>query len=175
MVDWTLLRSEYVRISGILAIRRTERWIGFGIFVMYFLYRAIKYEYHAVLYFFSIYSIANIFSSLTPAGSKNIMDLNDLEFENGLPKVSEDLSKPFARKLPEFRLFQHLSISLAISLFCTFFELFKVKVFWPILVIYVFILIGIFSMKHLKHMKRFGYNPFPLMKSAGKGGNNVFL
>ena len=60
-------------------------------------------------------------------------------------KVTEEF-RPFIRRLPEFKFWYSVSRSTVIALFCTFFEVFNVPVFWPILVMY-FITLFCLTMK----------------------------
>lgn len=54
-------------------------------------------------------------------------------------KVNEEF-RPFIRRLPEFKFWYAVSKSTVIALICTMFEFFNVPVFWPILVMYFFVL-----------------------------------
>ena len=74
----------------------------------------------------------------------------EIEFEHGLPKISEDLSKPFARKLPEFYLSKYLFCASCLTIVVTFFPFLKIDVYYPILVIYVLFLLAVFTLKHWK-------------------------
>lgn len=50
-----------------------------------------------------------------------------------------------------------------ISIVCTFFSVFDVPVFWPILVVYFFILFTITMKRQIKHMIKYRYLPFTNM------------
>lgn len=71
-----------------------------------------------------------------------------LEPEDGpeLPTKANEEFRPFIRRLPEFKFWYSVSKSTVIALFCTFFEVFNVPVFWPILVMY-FITLFCLTMK----------------------------
>ncbi|TKR69400.1 hypothetical protein L596_021567 [Steinernema carpocapsae] len=66
----------------------------------------------------------------------------DSEDEEGpvLPKSNNEEFRPFMRRLPEFKFWVSTMKSTMIAFTCTFFEVFDVPVFWPILVIYFFML-----------------------------------
>ena len=53
-----------------------------------------------------------------------------------LPTKSDEEFKPFVRRLPEFKFWYSATRSIIIGFFMTFFSVFNVPVFWPILLIY---------------------------------------
>jgi len=57
-----------------------------------------------------------------------------------LPTKQDEEFKPFIRRLPEFKFWYWATRAVTISFFCTFFEIFNVPVFWPVLVMYWLIL-----------------------------------
>lgn len=68
----------------------------------------------------------------------------DNEMEDGsvgtLPTKSDEEFKPFIRRLPEFKFWYWATRAIVISFLCSWFEMFNVPVFWPILVMYWMIL-----------------------------------
>lgn len=63
----------------------------------------------------------------------------------GLPTKQGDEFKPFIRRLPEFKFWHSATRAIAIGFLCTWFSIFDVPVFWPVLVIYWFILFTLTS------------------------------
>ena len=63
-----------------------------------------------------------------------------------LPTRSNEEFRPFIRRLPEFKFWYAITKSTIIGGFCTFFEVFDIPVFWPILVMY-FITLFCITMK----------------------------
>lgn len=63
----------------------------------------------------------------------------------GLPTKQGDEFKPFIRRLPEFKFWHSATRAITIGFVCTFFSIFDVPVFWPVLVIYWFILFTLTS------------------------------
>lgn len=57
-----------------------------------------------------------------------------------LPTKSDEEFRPFIRRLPEFKFWYWATRAITISFFCTWFEIFNIPVFWPILVMYWMIL-----------------------------------
>lgn len=68
----------------------------------------------------------------------------DNEMEDGsvgtLPTRADDEFKPFIRRLPEFKFWYWATRAITISFVCTWFEIFDVPVFWPVLLMYWFML-----------------------------------
>jgi hypothetical protein len=78
--------------------------------------------------------------------------------------------RPFARRLPEFKFWYSLTRSVVMAFFMTFFEIFDVPVFWPILLMYFFILFFVTMKRQINHMVKHRYVPwsFGKKKYAGK-------
>lgn len=97
----------------------------------------------AVAYALGIYLLNLFLAFLTPKfdPSNDEMD-QDMEdgSAGGLPVKNDDEFKPFIRRLPEFKFWYWATRAVAISFACSWFELFNVPVFWPVLVMYWFIL-----------------------------------
>lgn len=67
-----------------------------------------------------------------------------------LPTRANEEFRPFIRRLPEFKFWYSVTKSTLIAVVCTFFEVFNVPVFWPILVMYFFTLFGITMKRQIK-------------------------
>jgi len=81
-----------------------------------------------------------------------------------LPTKESSEFRPFTRKLPEFKFWLSAFRASLISFIMTFFEVFDLPVFWPILLAY-FIMLVVLTMKdRIKHMLKYKYVPF----STGK-------
>ena len=88
-----------------------------------------------------------------------------LESEDGpeLPtKVNEEF-RPFIRRLPEFKFWYSVSKSTVIAVFCTFFEVFNIPVFWPILVMYFITLFCLTMKRQIKVNTWFHFLPVPFI------------
>ncbi|MEN2496754.1 MAG: hypothetical protein MHMPM18_001233 [Marteilia pararefringens] len=177
-MNLTQLNSEYVRLSGVLAMKKTERWCIVACTALYTFYRLLWYKYFAGLYFYTIYLLASAFASLSPAGTSDNLGFSEMEIEHGLPKISEDLSKPFARKLPECVLSKNIFAASVLAILASCFEIFQIDVYWPILVMYVAFLFVVFTIKHWtiysRYMRNHGFNIFGFSR-RNTAGNPVFL
>lgn len=67
-----------------------------------------------------------------------------------LPTRSNEEFRPFIRRLPEFKFWYAISKSTVIGIFCTFFDVFNIPVFWPILVMYFITLFCITMKRQIK-------------------------
>jgi hypothetical protein len=68
----------------------------------------------------------------------------DNEMEDGtassLPTKQDEEFRPFIRRLPEFKFWHSATRAIGISFVCSWFAVFDVPVFWPVLVMYWIIL-----------------------------------
>jgi hypothetical protein len=62
-----------------------------------------------------------------------------------LPTKEDQEFRPFVRRLPEFKFWYSTTKAIAIGFFCSWFEIFNLPVFWPVLVVYWLILFGLTS------------------------------
>jgi hypothetical protein len=86
--------------------------------------------------------------------SNEVMD-NEMEdgSAGGLPTKQDEEFRPFIRRLPEFKFWYSATRAITIGFVCTWFKVFDVPVFWPVLVIYWLILFALTS----KFLKRKPY------------------
>lgn len=96
-----------------------------------------------VAYALGIYLLNLFLAFLTPKFDP-VSDAADEEMEDGgagsLPTSADDEFRPFIRRLPEFKFWYWATRAVAIAFVCSWFEVFNVPVFWPVLVMYWFIL-----------------------------------
>ncbi len=81
----------------------------------------------------------------------------DTEMEDGsaggLPTKQDEEFRPFIRRLPEFKFWYSATRALVIGFTCTWFDIFDVPVFWPVLVLYWLILFTLTSMSSLLYSR----------------------
>ena len=63
----------------------------------------------------------------------------------GLPTKQDEEFRPFIRRLPEFKFWYSATRAVAIAFLCTWFSIFDVPVFWPVLVVYWLVLFALTS------------------------------
>lgn len=104
---------------------------------------------------------------------KSDLEMEDAE-EGQLPTEEPEASssseefKPFIRRLPEFKFWHSATRATVISLVCSFIPAFDIPVFWPILLIYFFILFSLTMKKQIQHMIKYRYLPFDIGKKTYK-------
>ena len=80
--------------------------------------------------------------------------------------------RPFARRLPEFKFWLACSRGVVTSILMTFFSVFDVPVFWPILLMYFGVLFFMTMKRQIAHMYKHKYVPISFgkhkYKDAGK-------
>jgi hypothetical protein len=96
-----------------------------------------------VAYALGIY-LLNLFLAFLQPKFDPSNDMMDNEMEDGsaggLPTKQDEEFRPFIRRLPEFKFWYEATRAIVISFTCAWFEIFNVPVFWPVLVMYWFIL-----------------------------------
>lgn len=129
------------------------RWCSSVVLILLFLLRVFtKQGWYIVTYALGIYHLNLFIAFLTPKIDPEL----DLDNEEGpeLPTHSSGSKggefKPFMRRLPEFKFWHAVTKSTVIGMICTFFELFNVPVFWPILVMYFITLFAITMNRQIK-------------------------
>ena len=79
--------------------------------------------------------------------------------------------RPFSRRLPEFK-FWYASVRAVVIAFCmTFFSIFDIPVFWPILLLYFIALFFLTMKRQIKHMIKHRYVPWSFGKKSHSGGS----
>ena len=85
----------------------------------------------------------------------------DNEMEDGsvgtLPTKQDEEFRPFIRRLPEFKFWHSATRAIAIAFVCSWFSVFDVPVFWPVLVMYWFMLFVLTSTLSTPRFTRFFY------------------
>jgi hypothetical protein len=96
-----------------------------------------------VAYALGIY-LLNLFLAFLQPKFDPSNDALDNDMEDGaigsLPTKQDEEFRPFIRRLPEFKFWHSATRAVAISFVCSWFEVFNVPVFWPVLVMYWFML-----------------------------------
>merc|ERR1712083_760778 len=91
-----------------------------------------------------------------------------------LPTAGMDTEfRPFSRKLPEFKFWVSAIRAVWLSIVATFFEMFDLPVFWPILLMYFILLVFITMKDRVKHMIKHNYVPWSSGKQTYKDMTKV--
>lgn len=149
----------------------TYRWVGTGAFLMIFFLRVLLAQgWYIVAYALGIYLLNLFLAFLQPKfdpSSETMDGLNDMEdgSASGLPTKQDEEFRPFIRRLPEFKFWHAATRAVAIAFLCSWFEVFNVPVFWPVLVMYWMILFVLTMRKQIQHMIKYRYVPFSFGKT----------
>jgi len=115
-----------------------------------------------ITYGLGIYLLNNFIGFLSPQV--------DPEMEGpGLPMSDSEEFRPFSRRLPEFKFWAASSRAVLIAFSMTFFEMFNIPVFWPILLLYFIALFFLTMKRQILHMYKHKYVPWSSGKARYKG------
>ncbi|KAI0827921.1 retrieval of early ER protein Rer1 [Trametes gibbosa] len=128
-----------------------------------------------VAYAHAIYLLNLFLAFLQPRFDPSLQDdlLAD-EIEEGgeggstspLPSSRDDEFRPFVRRLPEWQFWLSATRATFVAILCSFFETFDVPVYWPILVVYWFVLFLLTMRRQIQHMIKYKYVPFDFGRKA---------
>ncbi|XP_026662190.1 protein RER1A-like isoform X2 [Phoenix dactylifera] len=142
-----------------------ERWLGtLGVAVIYCLRVYYVQGFYIVTYGLGIYLLNLLIGFLSP-----IVD-PELEVSDGpaLPTKGSDEFKPFIRRLPEFKFWYSITKAFCVAFVMTFFSVFDVPVFWPILLCYWIVLFALTMKRQILHMIKYKYVPFNIGKQPAR-------
>lgn len=124
-----------------------------------------------VAYALGIY-LLNLFLAFLQPKFDPSNDALDNEMEDGsvgtLPTNRDEEFKPFIRRLPEFKFWYWATRAIGIGFFCTWFAIFDVPVFWPVLVMYWLILFVLTSKSPLSNAMPAMYMLTEVLQCADK-------
>lgn len=142
----------------------TYRWIGTFVIASIYVLRVFYIQgFYIVSYGLGIYMLNLLIGFLSP-----LVD-PELEPTDGgplLPTKGSDEFKPFIRRLPEFKFWYSFTKAFCIAFLMTFFSVFDVPVFWPILLCYWVVLFVLTMRRQIAHMIKYRYIPFSLGKQV---------
>jgi hypothetical protein len=142
------------------------RWIGTAVLAILYALRTYYLQgFYIVSYGLGIYILNLLIGFLSP-----LVD-PELEPSDGpvLPTKGSDEFKPFIRRLPEFKFWYAITKAFCVAFLMTFFSIFDVPVFWPILLCYWFILFALTMKRQIMHMIKYKYVPFSIGKQKYSG------
>ncbi|XP_042040607.1 protein RER1A-like [Salvia hispanica] len=133
------------------------RWIAFLCIALIYGVRVYLVQgFYVVSYALGIYLLNLFIGFLSPQ--------DDPEFDATLPIRNSEEFRPFVRRLPEFKFWYSITKAFCIAFVLTFFSVFDVPVFWPILLFYWVMLCTLMLRRQILHMMKYKYVPF----STGK-------
>ncbi len=134
------------------------RWIGFAVCLLLYFIRVFTLEaFFVVTYALGIFLLNQLIEFISPQFDPESEEGGELS--GGLPTKAGEEYRPFARRLPEFRFWYSCTRAVVISFFLTFFGIVDIPVYWPILLLYFFVLFFITMKRQLEHMWKYKYIP----------------
>ncbi|XP_010555292.1 PREDICTED: protein RER1A-like [Tarenaya hassleriana] len=143
-----------------------HRWIGTVVVALIYFLRVYYLQgFYIITYGLGIYILNLLIGFLSP-----LVD-PELEVSDGpmLPTKGSDEFKPFIRRLPEFKFWYAMTKAACIAFLMTFFSVFDVPVFWPILLCYWIVLFFLTMRRQISHMIKYKYIPFNVGKQKYGG------
>ncbi|KNH06321.1 protein RER1-like protein [Perkinsela sp. CCAP 1560/4] len=162
--------EKYVSRAKVIAQRVLERliphvwprWTAFALFIVFFICRIYSTGgFFIVAYGLAIYLLNLGLIFLTPA--TNFED-GEESLEN-VPSSMHDF-KPFLRQLPEFKMWKMGMLAVVCATVPTFFSFLDIPCYWPILVMYFFLLMAITMKQRIQHMIDYRYVPWSRKKKS---------
>ncbi|BAS99432.1 protein RER1A [Oryza sativa Japonica Group] len=146
------------------------RWAGTLVAAAVYALRVYYVQgFYVVTYGLGIYLLNLLIGFLSPMVDP---ELEALDAGPALPTRGSDEFKPFIRRLPEFKFWYAITKAFCVAFLMTFFSVFDVPVFWPILLCYWVVLFVLTMKRQIVHMIKYKYVPFSIgkQKYGGKKG-----
>ncbi|XP_028760496.1 protein RER1A [Neltuma alba] len=139
-----------------------HRWIACLVVAFIYVIRVyIVQGFYIVSYGLGIYILNLLIGFLSPQVDPEIREISD---GPSLPTRGSDEFRPFVRRLPEFKFWYSITKAFCIAFAMTFFSVFDVPVFWPILLFYWVVLFSLTMRRQISHMIKYRYVPFTFGK-----------
>eukprot|EP01137_Pigoraptor_chileana_P003653 Opistho-2@44151 len=165
------LQQRYQKLLDDTTPHVTARWAFTAVLALLYALRVYLIEgWYIVTYALGIY-LLNLFIAFLSPRIDPAMDNDNDEEEDGpaLPTKADEEFRPFIRRLPEFKFWHGTTKAIIVATVLTFFSLFNIPVFWPILVMYFFMLFAITMKRQIRHMIKYKYLPWTSGKRRYKG------
>jgi len=167
----TSLGQRYQALLDAWTPYTAARWIGAGVLILVYMARVLFLQgWYIVTYALGIYYLNLLIAFLTPKIDPVFEQMDEYSDDGPtLPTSTNDEFRPFIRRLAEFKFWHSITKATLIATFCTFFEVFNIPVFWPILLLYFLTLFGITMKRQIKHMIKYRYVPWTRGKTRYSG------
>ncbi|GHJ89844.1 hypothetical protein NliqN6_6246 [Naganishia liquefaciens] len=172
-----------------------QRWLFTGALLLIFMAVVlIRQGWYIIAYALAIYLLNLFLAFLQPKFDPSIQqDLAAEDVEEGAPGLpggnngsaqkgglsglmsgfssgeNDEEFRPFIRRLPEFKFWLSATKAALLALFATTSRVFDIPVYWPILLMYFFVLFGLTMRRQIQHMIKYRYIPFDLGRKATYG------
>ncbi|KAL7618238.1 hypothetical protein Lser_V15G00854 [Lactuca serriola] len=162
--EWTFTVSRrYQHLLDKSTPHVLHRWIGFAVVLFIYALRVYFVQgFYIITYGLGIYILQLFLAFLSPQV--------DPELDGpSLPTSRSEEFRPFVRRLPEFKFWYSITKAFCIAFTLTFFSMFDVPVFWPILLFYWLVLFVSTMKRQIMHMIKYRYVPFTFGKRRYNG------
>ena len=150
-------------IKDKIIIYPLERWLfALILFLIYVLRILLTRGFHYLTYLIGILFLNSFIGFISPLEDPEEYELNN--DDSFLPQKNNEEFRPFQRKVKEYSFWELVFFTLFCAIILTFFKIFDLPVFWPILLIYFIIIFIVVMRKQIKHMIKYHYLPW----DAGK-------
>ena len=154
----------YNIINDKIIIYPLERWLVTSILLLIYVIRVVLTRGYACLtYCIGIHILNSFIGFISPLEDPEEFELN--KDDSFLPQKNNEEYKPFYRKVKEFTFWNRVSMTLLVSIFLTFFKGFDIPVFWPLLLVYFFLIFGLVMKRQIQHMIKYHYLPWDYAKT----------
>ena len=155
-------------INDKIIIYRAERWGVVAILVLIYFIRVFRLKgYYALTYCIGIHFLNSFIGFISPLDDPE----EDLGGDNSyLPQRNNEEFRPFQRKVKEFSFWNVMFWTFLVAIFFTFFDVFNIPVFWPLLLVYFLLIFFLIMKRQIKHMIKYHYLPWDTgKKNYGSG------
>lgn len=143
-----------------------HRWLGTLAVAMIYVLRVYYVQgFYIISYGLGIYILNLLIGFLSPKVDPELEALDGAS----LPTKGSDEFRPFVRRLPEFKFWYSFTKAFIVAFVMTFFSVFDVPVFWPILLFYWIVLFFLTMKRQILHMIKYKYVPFSIGKQRYGG------
>ena len=150
-------------IKDKLLIYQIERWIFVLFLTMIYIVRIIQTGgFHCLTYCICVHFLNSFIGFISPLEDPEEASLNN--DDSFLPQKNNEEFKPFQRKVKEYTFWSVMATTLFFAIFLTFFKVFDIPVFWPLLLIYFVVIFCLVMRRQIQHMIKYHYLPW----DAGK-------
>ncbi|EGV66569.1 retrieval of early ER protein Rer1 [Yamadazyma tenuis ATCC 10573] len=173
--EYQKLGVTYQKLIDQSVPHKYYRWGLFGGVLFIFMVRILVSQgWYIICYALGIYLLNMLLAFLTPKFDPSLeQERRSESIEEGLgedddPAENEEEFRPFIRRLPEFKFWYNSTRAVILALITSFFSIFDIPVFWPILLMYFIILFTLTMRKQIQHMIKYKYLPFDFGKAKYK-------
>ena len=153
----------YNSVKDKIIIFKAERWGAIAVLAVIYFIRVFRTKgYYALTYCIGIHFLNSFIGFISPLEDPEESSLNNEE--SYLPQKNNEEFRPFQRKVKEYSFWSVMFWTFIIAIPMTFFDLFNIPVFWPLLLLYFVLIFFLIMKKQIKHMIKYHYLPWDVGK-----------